>query len=178
MSDLLERTVYMPGHSPIVSQDYEPTSDDYRYMARAVELGKIACENQTTPLGSVLVHLPSGKTWEATNTEFIDDDLTGHPEVTAYKEAQPEVGRDLSKCALYTVGEPCVGCSYLLDKGNLGMLYVGAFRSDVDFFRKREVNMNRIFSESRRSFVVVRGLMIAEAKELLQAKNNIHHRVP
>lgn len=176
MLDLLERTVYMPGHEPITTQDYVPTAEDYKHMGRAVELGKAALAKGTTPVGTVLVEERTGETWEACNTEFSEDDLMGHPEMLAYRQAQPSIGRDLSTSAMYTVAEPCIACSYIIDKGNLGTLYVGAFRAEVDFFRPREITMDPIFKDSRRSFTVVRGLMNKEALELLRPENNIHHR--
>ena len=178
MSDLLERTVYMPGHAPITTRDYEPTEVDMAMMERALYMGDIALLNDTTPVGAVLLHNLSGTFWEATNREFVDDDLEGHPEKLAYKEAQPHVGRDLSSCSMYCVAEPCYGCTYTIDKGNCGTLYVAARRSDVDFFRIKMPDMDLCLKQSRRNFVVVHGLLAEAAKELLHPGNNVHHRVP
>ena len=176
MPEMLERITYMPGHEPIVTRDYEPTLADYQRMSRALELGHIARESGNTPVGTVLVHEVTGTAWEASNTEFSEQDLKGHPEEKAYDQAKAVVGRDLSQCNMYTVAEPCVGCSYWIDKGRIGTLFIGALREELTFFRDREVNMNRIFGESRRSLTVVRGLMAIEAKELLRPENNIHSK--
>lgn len=184
MSEFLERTVYMPGHEPMTTADYEPTPQDYKYMGRAIELGRRAIDEKTTPVGAVLVHTPTDEVWEASNREFCDDDLLAHPEILVYEQAKLGLGRDLSECALYTVAETCLGCTYfVVDKGNLGALYLGALRSELEFFRTKKDNptkpdMDSILSTSRRSFVVVRGLMRAEASKLLIPENRVHHNAP
>jgi tRNA(Arg) A34 adenosine deaminase TadA len=167
----------------MVTADYLPTEEDYRYMGRALELGGVALENSTTPVGAVLVHTPSGQVWEGSNREFCDDDLLAHPEMIVYTQAQEVLGRDLSECALYTPTETCLGCSYfVVDKGNLGALYIGALRNQLQFFRSKRDNpdkpdMHDILRTSRRSFTVVTGLMRAEAEALLRPENNVHHQV-
>lgn len=178
MVEALDMTLYTPGHPPMIFEKYyTPTEEDIIHMSLAVGLGRTALERGDTPIGAVLVDNKSGQVWEAGNDEFTSQDLRGHPEERVYRAAQATLGRDLSTSTLYTVGEPCVGCSYFIDKGQIGALFIGARRKDVDFFRKREVDMDRIFAESRRSFIVVDGLLKAEALDLLKPENNVHHRV-
>jgi tRNA(Arg) A34 adenosine deaminase TadA len=78
-------------------------------------------------------------------------------------------------CMLLTTAEPCVGCSYYLDKANVGMVIVAASREDApDFFRKRDITIDNIWGESRRKLTLVRGLRKVEAAELLTADTKRH----
>ncbi len=186
MPELLERTVYTPGHEPMTTRDYRPTDEDIERMSRANELGARAARLGTTPVGAVLIHPASGGYWEAMNREFTDGDVTAHPEFGVYSQFRndlPELGLDMSGCALYSNVEACVGCSYFfVKKPKLGALYLGVLYEEVEFFRTRKdtpgkTHMNDILRFSRHPHMVVTGLLRDEAKKLFVPENNVHHRL-
>lgn len=167
----LPATIYTPQGTQ--SYDYVPTDDDCRYMDMALEQAGEAMRGGDSPIGATLV-TPAG-VYVAQTTEFREGNLLGHAELNAIKQAQEERGRFLGQCVLYTTAEPCVMCSYALDKGQLGMLVVAATREDApDFFRKRSTTLHDIWGESRRTLTVVRGLRRVEAARLLTANAKRH----
>jgi tRNA(Arg) A34 adenosine deaminase TadA len=99
--------------------------------------------------------------------EFRDQNLESHAEKRGYNLIQPIVGRDLSGCKLYTTTEPCFGCSYTLDKGSIGMLFLAVFKAEVpDHFRNPDT-LHTIWKKSRRTLRVVSGLQRVRAMEII-----------
>lgn len=168
----LPATVYLPNGGRHEWQ-YSPTRQDYDNMGLALKEARQAYENGDSPIGAVLV-TPQGDKLTARTTEFENDDLIGHAEISCIKLAQEKVGRDLGKCMLYTTAEPCIGCAYFLDKGSIGMLLVAASREDApEFFRRRDT-VHTVWKESRRNLTIVRGLRKIEAAELLTTDTKRH----
>ena len=168
----LPATIFMPGGR---TQEfaYRPSPADFEAMDRALYEAQLALAGGDSPIGSVLI--TPGGWYPAQTTEFREGKLLGHAEMNAIEQAQPEVGRDLSACTLVTTAEPCVGCSYILDKGHLGMLIIAATRDDApEFFRQRSVTLERIWGESNRTLTVVRGLRRLESARLLTASTKRH----
>lgn len=169
--DTLPATIYTP--NGVQHYDYIVSPADYDRMDQALEEAQRALDAGDSPIGSMLV--TPNNVYPTRTTEFSDNDLFGHAEMNGVKAARTEVGRDLSKCILYTTAEPCVGCSYILDKGQLGMLVIAASRDDApEFFRKRDITLDTIWSKSRRTLTVVKGLRVVEAASLLTASTKRH----
>ncbi len=150
---------------------YEPSSDDFRRMGIVLTEAALAAEAGDSPIAAMLV-APDGREHVEQTHEFRDNDLMGHAETRLLRKLA--AGRRLGQYTMYCSAEPCVGCSYYLDKGELGMLFVGATREEVDFFRARDITMGAIFGESVRTLRVVPGLMKTEALGLLSVDRRKH----
>lgn len=170
--EALEATLFTPGGSH--SFLYTPSQRDYENMGIALDQASQAFTAGDSPIGAVLVHT-NGDAFPAQTTEFRENKLLGHAEMNAIECARMKYGRNLGHFTLYTTAEPCISCSYLLDKGSVGMVIAAATRDDApDFFRGRDVTLRRIWSESRRPLTYVRGLRRTEAAALLTADAKRH----
>lgn len=151
---------------------YAPTFQDNEMMGIAIDQAREAFEAGDNPIGCVYV-TPEGK-YPAQTREFRDNNLEAHAEKLGYSMIQGAVGRDLSGSILYTTAEPCYGCAYMLDKGNIGMLFIAADKKDAPGFFRNPDTLDKIWSGSRRQLTVVRGLRKVEAIELLTAESKRH----
>lgn len=168
----LPATLFTP-HG-VQSFEYQPTKQDFNYMGIALLEAKVALENGDSPIGAVLVH-PDGEVFSAQTTEFRENKLMAHAEMNVIEKAREKVGRKLGEMMLYTTAEPCPACSYLLDKGQIGMVIAAATRDDApEFFRRRDVTIHRVWRDSRRPLTYVRGLRKEESAMLLNAENKKH----
>ncbi len=170
--ELLPMTIYRPNR--VIDQaEYCVQPEDITFMDLALEKARSAGEAGDNAIGCTLV-LPNGHVIGTETREFRDDNLESHAEKLAYKFAQPFVGRDLHETSLYTIAEPCFGCAYTYDKGNLGMLFVAAKKTDApEFFRNTET-LHHIWSKTRRTLRVVSGLQSVHAVELLTSYQKKH----
>ena len=87
---------------------------DKKHIIRCIELAERSFKKGESPFGSVVVK--DGKVIsESGNEVFKNKDITKHAEMIAILAAQKKVGKkNLSKCTLYTICEPCPMCSFLL----------------------------------------------------------------
>jgi tRNA(Arg) A34 adenosine deaminase TadA len=152
---------------------YDPTDFDVQMMGLAISAATHAARDGDSPIGAVLVD-PHKQVYVEETREFRDDDLFGHAEMRLIKRVRPKLGRNLGGCVMYSVAEPCYGCCYPLDKGGIGRLFIAARRSDVNFFSRKNPEMEQIFTASRRRLEVVSGLLLPEAQQLLIAENQKH----
>lgn len=83
---------------------------DNRFMARALELAKIAYAMNEVPVGAVLVH--QGKIiGEGYNQPIKQHDPCAHAEIVAIKQAATFLGNyRLVNSTLYVTLEPCMMC--------------------------------------------------------------------
>lgn len=179
MPQLLERTDFLPGdREPIMTIDYEPSEFDIRCMEIAIQIAKDARDAGDNPIGAVLAQPSTGQIFQRQTEEFRQGNVEAHAEKLAYTDLiteHPQYGHDLSTWAMYSIAEPCVGCAHLVDQTNLGILHFAAWRHEApDFFREKEIRMYNILKGSGRSFVVISGLMKAEALKLLVPENKRH----
>jgi tRNA(Arg) A34 adenosine deaminase TadA len=161
----LPMRIYSAGGN-IVDSSYIPTEHDYRMMDVALEQADLAGQNRDNPIGCVYVS-PNGELEVAQTWEFRRNSLLAHAEMIGYGKIQPEAGRDLTDYSLYTIAEPCFGCAYMLDKGDIGTLFVGAKKTDAPDFFRNEDTLDAIWSKTRRTLRVVSGLRAARAVEIL-----------
>ena len=174
----LALTIYNPAVNgnpgSLDRESYFATEEDVLYMGVAMSAARNAAREGDSPIAAVLI-APGQDPFVEETREFRDDDLQGHAEMRLVQRVKHIVGRDLSECTMYSVAEPCYGCSYLLDKGGLGKLFIAATRADVpDFFTQKQPEMDMAFTNSRRRLEVVSGLMLPEAQELLVRENRRH----
>jgi tRNA(Arg) A34 adenosine deaminase TadA len=97
------------------------TSEDERYLRRAIELAAEGRAAGDQPYGSLLVG-PEGEILaEDWNTVERDHDITAHPELKlarwAGRELTPEVAR---RTTMYTSCQPCILCVGAIERSGLG----------------------------------------------------------
>lgn len=81
-----------------------------QHLRRAVEIAKESATSGGGPFGVVLV-MPNGRTFEATNGVTLNNDPTAHAEVQAIRLACSELGTfELKGAVLYSSCEPCPMC--------------------------------------------------------------------
>ena len=68
------------------------TSDDERFLRRAIELAGEARASGNPPFGSLLVADDGTVLAEERNTSLADDDITAHPELKLARWAARELG--------------------------------------------------------------------------------------
>ncbi len=100
-----------------------PTTEDERWLRRAIELSRAAREAGDQPFASLLVGPDGELLEEALNTVVTDDDLSAHPElklaVWAGRNLDPETA---AGATMYTSCENCAMCSAAMVWSGLGTL--------------------------------------------------------
>lgn len=160
----LKTETYRPDGEMVHGQ-YVPTEHDYLMMDLAMEAAEQAGLGGDTPVGAVYVP-EDGEPVVTQTREFRDHDLEAHAEKRGYEMIQPKAGRDLSGYTLYSNMEPCHGCAYMLDKGDLGKLFAAARKTDFPEFFRNGDTLAHIWTRSRRELTVVYGLRKARAIEI------------
>lgn len=107
------RPATSPGGSPddIPSDTTPGGPDDVLWMARALEMARLARVRDEVPVGAVIAR--EGKLLaEGYNRTNLDSDPTAHAEVVAIRRAARRLGRwRLTECSLYATLEPCALCA-------------------------------------------------------------------
>lgn len=86
------------------------TTDDERYMRRAIELAAWAQRDGDVPIGAILVS--DDVRVEAKNEKEFRPDPTAHAEMLVLQAAARELGAwRLSDATVYVTKEPCVMCA-------------------------------------------------------------------
>jgi tRNA(adenine34) deaminase len=88
-----------------------PTSDDERWMRRAIELSEACVAHGDVPIGAVVVR-DGEELAGAGNERELRGDPTAHAEVLALRDASAAVGSwRLERCTLVVTLEPCAMCA-------------------------------------------------------------------
>lgn len=101
------------------------TQEHERYMARCIELARLAKSRGDTPVGSVVVRDGEiiGEGSESLPAGHL---VVGHAEVLACQQAVDRWGRpDRSGADLYTTAEPCFMCSYVIRNARISRVVYG-----------------------------------------------------
>lgn len=98
------------------------SSDDERFMRRAIELANIAQEHNEIPVGAVVVC--DGKVvGEGFNQSIMNNDPSAHAEMMAIRDAGENCKNyRLLNCTLYVTLEPCTMCTGLLIHSRINKL--------------------------------------------------------
>ncbi|MBV8433861.1 MAG: nucleoside deaminase [Candidatus Eremiobacteraeota bacterium] len=101
------------------------SSDDERYLRRAMELAEEAAVAGDVPIGAVLV---SGDlVIEAKNEKEAAPDATAHAEMLVLREAARRLGAwRLSDATIYVTKEPCVMCAGAMIAARIKRVVYGA----------------------------------------------------
>lgn len=100
-----------------------------KFMQIAIDMAKIAAENDEVPIGAIIV---DPKTQEiiskAYNLSQHDLCCTGHAEMLAIEKACKKLGQNrLWGMDLYVTLEPCTMCAAAISFARIENLYFGAF---------------------------------------------------
>lgn len=102
------------------------SEQDYLWMQRAIELAKIAEENNEVPVGAVLVHENKiiGEGW---NQPISSCDPSAHAEIIALRKgAETLQNYRLINTTLYVSLEPCIMCMGAIVHARVKRLIFGA----------------------------------------------------
>lgn len=170
-TELLERTVYMPGHDPITSVDYRPSDRDIAMMELCLSEARKSLALHHPPVGAVLLDPHTDEYWAAHSVDKITGNELDHAELRAYQAAQPSVRKGLARCVLYSTLETCIMCSSVYAQGKIGQIVVAASRKDAGLNgiqRPRSLSSSTIFSDSHINLTVVAGLLRSSSVELFE----------
>ncbi len=134
------------------------------WMARALEMAKVAGAQEEVPVGAVL-------TWqgrllaEGHNLTVTAKDPTGHAEVVVLREAARRLGDwRLLECTLYVTLEPCAMCAGALVLSRLPRLVYGASDPKAGMVGSLE---NLVQDERLNHAMTVTGGVLADACGML-----------
>ncbi|HET6919897.1 MAG TPA: nucleoside deaminase, partial [Jiangellaceae bacterium] len=97
------------------------TSNDERFLRRAIELAAVARAAGDAPFGSLLVGPDGTVLREDRNTVLSDGDITAHPELKLAKWAARELESSAAVATtMYTSCQPCSMCAGAIDRSGLG----------------------------------------------------------
>lgn len=144
---------------------------DEKFMARAIELAKLAVEHGNEPFGAVLVK-DGEVVFENENQIYTAHDPSFHAEIGLIRRFCAETGiTDLSEYTLYTSCEPCFMCSGAMVWVKLGRMVYGA--SDMDLGESIGEEGCRcsamVFEHSFHQPEVTGGVLREESMEVLRA---------
>ncbi|WP_413612949.1 tRNA adenosine(34) deaminase TadA [Bdellovibrio sp. HCB-110] len=102
------------------------SSEDLKWMRKALSLAQKAAEKGEVPIAALLVG-PEGLIASAINTRERQQTPLGHAELFAlHKASQKKQSWRLSDCTLYVTLEPCVMCAGAIQQARLKRVVYGA----------------------------------------------------
>lgn len=112
------------------------TTEDMKYLKRAVVLAKKALENGDQPFGSVLVSKTGEVLYEGHN-HVKDGDHTRHPEFEIAKWALNNLSlEERQDATVYTSGEHCPMCAAAHGWANLGRIVYASSSKQLSMWLK------------------------------------------
>ncbi len=161
-----------PAHaaSPGAKAPVAATSDDLRFMARAIQLARQGQKVRgASPIGCVLV-LDGTIIAEGHNEVGLRHDPTAHAEIVAIRRACGVLERDdLRGATLYSTLQPCGMCTMASIWTRIARIVYGAGREDVHrmYFEDRHLDtMNFVQDAYRDDLEVIGGVMCSDVVPL------------
>ncbi len=97
------------------------TTDDERFLRRAIELAEEGIASANEPFGSLLVGSGGEVLVESYNTVAQDHDISAHPELKLAVWAARELSEvEAAGTTMYTSCQPCPMCTGALARSGLG----------------------------------------------------------
>lgn len=111
--------------------------DDAHFMELALQQATTAVTKGQTPFGAVVVARDRQVIGEGHNTVRADLDPTAHAEVVAIREAWRRLGswQSLRGSTLYSSGEPCLLCSFVITQIGFSRAVFAARGTDVPTYK-------------------------------------------
>jgi tRNA(adenine34) deaminase len=122
-------------------------------MIEAMNMAKVAFENNEVPVGAIVVH--DGEIiGRGFNQVITNNSVTSHAEINAINQASQFIKNyRLKECDMYVTLEPCHMCAKAIVDSRINSLYFGAYEpktgaiESIDKFLDREdINHNVVFS--------------------------------
>lgn len=142
------------------------TSQDQKWMRKALELAKKAAQRGEVPVGAVLVSPEGELLSKASNVRETLTTPLGHAElVTLHRAAKAAKSWRLEDCTLYVTLEPCVMCAGAIQQSRVGRVVYGA----RDVKAGAVESLYQILSDPRlnHQVQVTAGVLEKECSELL-----------
>lgn len=136
------------------------------FMARALDLARMAAQAGEVPVGAVIVK-DRRIIGEGANSPRARGDPTAHAEIVAIRAAAAALGDDrLAGCDLWVTLEPCAMCAGAIAHARIARLYYGA----DDTKGGAVAHGPRLFAQSTTHHrpEIYGGLMADESAELLR----------
>ena len=136
--------------------------DDEALMKEALAEAKLAFDAGEIPVGAVVVK--DGKiVGRGHNTRERDNDVSGHAEINALKDAGKNLGDwDLSGCSIYVTLEPCAMCGGAIMQSRLRTIVYGESDPQEGGFSKY-----RLLDHDNAATLVHAGVLKEECRALL-----------
>ena len=100
-----------PGEPCSKALEHQPSTADYAFMRRAIELSHKSMDEDTGPPFGAIIVRDGQIIAEGCNNSFTTNDPTAHAEIVAIRRACEAVGsRFLKGCVIYSSSEPCPMC--------------------------------------------------------------------
>jgi tRNA(Arg) A34 adenosine deaminase TadA len=97
------------------------TSEDERFLRRAIELAAAGRAAGDAPFGSLVVDAAGNVLAEEHNTVLSDNDISAHPELKLARWAARQLdGATAAAATLYTSCQPCGMCTGAIDRSGIG----------------------------------------------------------
>lgn len=153
--------------------------DLIHYMDLAVTCAKFGIQQKDGgPFGAVIVM--DNKVVGAGHNQVLNlNDPTAHGEIMAIRDAGRMLHTyDLSKCILFTTGEPCPMCLAAIKWANIDKIYYGASTEDIAEIGFRDKEMHDEF-EGFKSNCGVEMIQVCrdECLKLFEEYNNSSHKL-
>ncbi len=138
----------------------------FTFMQKALELAKLAAQNDEVPVGALIVDAQGNIIAEACNTREKDRDPLGHAELKAIKLASQKLNNwRLENCTLYVTLEPCPMCLSAMREARIGQLVFAAYDGkggalSLGYRLHQDLRLNH-------RFAVIGGILQSEAAGLL-----------
>jgi tRNA(Arg) A34 adenosine deaminase TadA len=121
----------IPGASVSSARAATPAADRSRFMARALEMRKMAVERGDQPYGAVVVK-DGQVVGEGVSAVLTTPDPTAHGEVQAIRDAARRLGTGrLAGCELFTTFRPCPMCETAAYWAGIVRIYHGEAITDA-----------------------------------------------
>lgn len=104
----------------------------HKFMAMAIEMAKVALSNDEVPIGSVIVDKDLKVIGRGYNSREANNDITGHAEINALKDASNNLGTwKLDDCIMFVTVEPCIMCYGAIIQSRIKTVYIGSIQDQI-----------------------------------------------
>ena len=136
---------------------------DEALMKEALAEARVAFELGEIPVGA-LVTKNGEIIGRGHNTRERDDDISGHAEINALKDAAKRLGNwDLSGCNIYVTLEPCPMCAGAIMQARIRTLVYG--QADP---KEGGLSKYRLFDQGNATTLVCPGVLEEECAKILE----------